>query len=138
MPEDKVPQASQASGTDSYGYRVIGWCKDAMEEADGFLRAQRGYKKIDTAIDAIMSEESDLRSASLSSTECNQVAKTFLDITAGLTDIKPFWEYRTYNKRFEKHCSIYGKLSQHVWLQRQMDMSFMHAVQYALAGGSSY
>ncbi len=57
---------------------------------------------------------------------------------AGLTDIKPFWEYRTYNKRFEANCHIYGKLSEHVWLQRQMDLSFTYAVQYALTAGSSY
>lgn len=133
MSDDKVPPS-----TDSYGYRVIGWCKEAIEEGDGFLRGQRGYNKIDQAISAIMSEESDLRSVSLSSTECNQVGKTFLDMTAGLTDVKPFWEYRTYNKRFESHCSIYGKLSEHAWLQRQMDMAFMGGIQYALAGGSTY
>jgi len=133
MPDDKVPVSS-----DSYGYRVIGWCREAIQESDDFLRGQRGYNKIDSAISTIMSEESDLRSVSLSSTECNQVGKTFLDMTAGLTDVKPFWEYRTYNKRFESHCSIYGKLSQHAWLQRQMDMAFMFGIQYALAGGSTY
>lgn len=133
MPDDKTPAAS-----DSYGYRVIGWCKEAIEESDGFLRAQQGYNKCDEAINAIMGQSSDLRSAMLSSTECNQVSKTFLDMTAGLTDVKPFWEYRTFNKRFESHCSIYGKLSQHTWLQRQMDMSFMFGIQYALSCGSTY
>lgn len=133
MPDDKVPQNQE-----SYGYRVIGWCKEAIEESDAFLRAQNGYNKCDETINAIMGQTSDMRSAMLSGTECNQTAKTFLDMTAGLTDVKPFWEYRTYNKRFESNCSIYGKLSQHTWLERGMDMSFMYAIQYALTCGTSY
>ena len=133
MPDDKIPPS-----VEEYSYRIVGWCKEAIEESDGFLRAQVGYSKCDEAINAIMGQQTDFRSATLSGTECNLVGKTFFDMTAGLTDVKPFWEYKTYNKRFESHCSIYGKLSEHVWLQRQMDMSFMFTAQYAIACGSSY
>lgn len=133
MPDDRVPPNNE-----SYGYRVIGWCKEAIQEADDFLRSQTGYNKCDEAINAIMGVSGDMRSATLSSTECNLLSKTFFDMASGLTDIKPFWEYRTYNKRFENHCSIYGKLSQHAWTQRQMDMSFMYGMQYALSCGSTY
>ena len=133
MPADKVPPSAE-----NYGYRVIGWAKEAIEESDGFLRGQRGYDRIDESIDTVMGKQDDLRLPNLSSTTCNQVGKTFFDMCAGLTDIKPFWEYRTYNKRFESNCSIYGKLSEHTWLQRGMDMSFFYAVQYAVAGGTSY
>src|SRR5215471_17805499 len=115
MPDDKVPPSAE-----NYGYRVIGYCKEAIEESDGFLRSQRSYNKIEESISAVMSETQDLRSATLSSTECNEVGKTFFDMTCGLTDIKPFWEYRTYNKRFESHSSIYGKLSQNCWTERAM------------------
>lgn len=133
MPEDKTPPAAEG-----YGYRVIGWCKEAIQESEGFLRAQQGYNKIDESIQAVMGQQSDLRSAALSSTTCNQVSKAFFDMTAGLTDVKPFWEYRTYNRRFESHTAIYGKLSEHVWLQRRMDMAFLSAVQYAVPAGTSY
>src|SRR5438128_10461104 len=85
-----------------------------------------------------MGTSSELRSIALSGTTCNLTAKTFFDMVAGLTDVKPFWEYRTHNKRFESHCSIYGKLSQHVWMQRQQDMAFQFAMQYALSCGTSY
>lgn len=133
MPDDKVPPSAE-----NYGYRVIGWSREAIEESDGFLRGQTGYRKCDDAINAVMGEQSDFRSATLSGTSCNLIGKTFLDMTAGLTDVKPFWEYRTYNKRFESHCSIYGKLSTHAWMQRQMDMSFMFGIQYALSCGTTY
>ena len=133
MPEDKIPPNAE-----SYGYRVIGWLREASEEADNFLRSQVGYNKIDESINAIMGELATLRSSTLSTTECNLLSKTFFDMAAGLTDVKPFWEYKTYNKRFESNCSIYGKLSEHVWLQRHMDLNFVSCVQYALCSGSSY
>lgn len=133
MPDDKIPHSSE-----SYGYRVVGWLREASQESDEFLRGQTGYGKIEDTITAIMGVSSDLRSAALSGTECNQIAKVFFDMSAGLTDVKPFWEYRTYNKRFEAHCSIYGHLSEHAWLQRQMDMAFLACNQYAIAGGTSY
>jgi hypothetical protein len=133
LPSDQVPQ-----NTDSYGYRVIGWCKEAIQEADDFLRSQHGYNKCDEAVNAIMGLTADLRSATLSSTECNQLSKVFFDMASGMTDVKPFWEYRTYNKRFEQHCSIYGHLSEHSWIQRQMDMAFLYCNQYAIACGTSY
>jgi hypothetical protein len=133
MADSKIPPS-----TEDYGYRVIGWCKEAVEEGDGLLKAQIGYDKCDEAINAIMSQSTDFRSSSLSGTEVNLTAKTHFDMASGLTDVKPFWEYRTYNKRYEDHCNIYGKLSTHVWSQRQMDMSFMYAVQYTNSCGSSY
>lgn len=133
MPDDKVPPNAE-----EYGYRVIGWCREAIEESDSFLRGQKSYNKIDESINAIMGDSSDLRSGSLSSTNCNQLSKAFLDLTAGMTDVKPFWEYRTYNKRFESNTAIYSKLSTHSWLQRSMDLAFMQAIQYTMAGGTSY
>lgn len=53
MPDDKVP-----ASTDSYGYRVIGWMREAIEESDGFLRGQQGYRKCDDAIQAVMGGKS--------------------------------------------------------------------------------
>src|SRR5262245_15194848 len=134
MPGDKVPPSLEG-----YAYRVTGWCKEAIEESEAFLRAQRGFNKIDQAIDSIMSESPDrLRPSYLSATTCNQAGKAFIDLTAGMTDIKPFWEYRTFNRRFEKTTSIYGKLSTHYWLQSQMDFEFMSGIQNALAAGTTY
>lgn len=123
---------------ENYGFRVIGWFKEAVQESEGFLRAQYGFHKIDESIQGIMGKHDELRNSTLSSTSCNQLGKTFFDMTAGITDTKPFWEYRTYNKRFEHNCSIYGKLSEHSWINRGMDMEFYYATQYAVAGGTSY
>lgn len=132
---DLIPPA--AAG---YGRQVTAWHREAVEEGSAFLQGQTGYQKIEQAIGDIMGTASikDLKHSSLSSVECNLTAKTFFDMAAGLTDVKPFWEYQTSNKRFEKNCEIYGKCAEHGWTEQAMDMSFMHAAMYAIAGGSSY
>src|SRR3990167_4663393 len=130
---DRLPAAS-----DGNGYNVLGWLREAVEESDNFLKGQFGYDKIQTTLDAVVGEKQDLRSSLLSSVNCNLTGKAFTDLVAGLTDVKPFWEYRTYNKKFEVNTAIYGKLSTHNWIQRGMGLNFTGAVQYALAGGCSY
>ena len=130
---DRIPQASEGNG-----YNVLGYLREAVEESDNFLKGQFGYDKIQTTLDAVVGEKQDLRSSLLSSVNCNLTGKAFTDLVAGLTDVKPFWEYRTYNKKFEVNTAIYGKLSTHNWIQRGMGLNFTGAVQYALAGGCSY
>ena len=121
---------------DDYEHRLLGWFKEAVEESDAFLHAQRGYNRIGDTINAVMSESSDLRSSSLSSVSSNHVGKIAEDLVSGLTEIKPFWEFKTGNQRYEKHTEIYGKCSQHVWLQAMLDMKFADVVKYSLAGGT--
>lgn len=133
-----MPVDSFAPHADDYEFRLLGFFKEAMEEGDAFLKAQSGYNKIPEAISAIMGEQYEMRVPNLSSTQSNHVAKCALDLTAGLTDIKPFWEYKTHNKRFEQHTTLYGKVSQHVWRQGMLDMKFADVIKYALAAGTGW
>src|SRR5215475_2846914 len=121
---------SSLPGPDDYEYRLLGWFREAIEEGDGFLQAQNGYSKIPDAIKAIMGEEKELRVANLSQTRANHVGKLGTDLTAALTDIKPFWEYKTANKRYESHTNLYGKISQHIWLQQMLDLKFAEVVKF--------
>lgn len=133
-----MPNDSFVPTSDDYEYRLLGWMKEAIEEGDAFLRAQKGYNKIAASINAIMGDESDLRVSNLSGTTSNHVAKIALDLVAALTDVKPFWEYKTSNKAWESHCDIYGKCSQHIWLQGGLDQKFSDVVKFALVGGSGW
>lgn len=124
---------------DSNSREMLGWCKEALQEGEGFLKAQRGYTKIQDCIDAIMGDKSDIRSTSLSSTTSNHIAKIAEDSAAYLTDIRPFWEYKTWNKKYEQNAEIFSKLSLHWWhsggtAKMGADMNFMNVVKYALTG----
>lgn len=121
-----------------YEHQVLGYMKEALEEGDAFLRSQKGYNTITDTIKAIMAEDSTAKSSVLSQTSVNHVAKVATDLAAMCTDVKPFWEYRTKNERFKKHCEIIGQLSEHWYLNRTIDLKNADVIKYSLAAGSGY
>lgn len=121
-----------------YEYRTLGWCMEAVQEGDGYLRAQDGWEKIDDSIRTIMGKNETLKSSTLSTTTSNRFGKIANDMSALLTDVKPFWEFKTYNKRFEQNAEIFGKLSSGWYTQRQIDVKFSEVIKYYLVGGSGW
>lgn len=118
--------------------RVIGWAKDAITESEAFLKNQPGYNHIAPTIQAIQGDYDQPFGRVLSGTSLNHFGKIFLNLVAGLTDTKPFWEFKTYNKRFSETAEILGKLSQHWWTGRFIDLRFVDAVNYAVAAGTGW
>lgn len=118
--------------------RVLAWCREAIEEGDAFLRAQTGYDKIQDSITTIMGQSETLKSSTLSTTSSNDFCKIANDMAALLTDVKPFWDFRTSNKRFERNADIFGKLSSGWYLQRGIDTKFSEAIKYYLVGGTGW
>src|SRR6185437_11488064 len=54
------------------------------------------------------------------------------------TDVKPFWDFRTYNPRFDKNAQIFGKLSSAWYTQRQIDVRFGECITYWEVAGSAF
>lgn len=121
-----------------YESSVLGWAKEALEEGEAFIRVQKGYALISDTIKAIFGDVKTLQSSVLSQTSVNHTAKVATDLTAMCTDVKPFWEYRTRNDRFKKHCEILGQLSEHWWLNRVIDLKFADVIRYSLCAGTGY
>jgi hypothetical protein len=118
---------------------VLGWLREAVTEGESFLKSQKGYNRISETMDAVMGEQGLLeRSDRLSSTSANFLGKIALDLAAGMTDTKAFWEYRTFNPRYSDHADQFGKLAQHWYLQRFIDMRWADAIKYYLAGGTGW
>jgi hypothetical protein len=133
-----VANDSTAPPPSDYEHRLLGFFKEGIEEGDAFLRSQVGYNRIPESINGIMGQNQDLRVSNLSGVTSNHIGKIALDLVSGMTDVKPFFEFKTYNKRNEAHTSIYGKCSQHIWLQGMLDMKFADTVKYSLAAGSGW
>lgn len=135
MPNDtpKLPDQTHLS-------QVLGWCSEAIQEGENFLRSQYGYDKVPLIIDRIMGNyQADSAPSSLSDIYYNYMGKVALDLAAALTDIKPFWEYRTFNKKFDQQADMLGKLSLSWWVGARMtDMRFCDVIKYAQAAGTGY
>ena len=121
-----------------YESKVLSFIQSAIEEGDAFLQSQEGYTKIPEVMDAIFNKSNAFKSSKLSSTSVNHFGRIALDLAAGMTDVRPFWEYRTANHAFDRQINIYSKLAQHWWTQRQADMRFVDAMKYGFAAGTSY
>lgn len=117
---------------------VLGWSAEALQEGEAFLKSQSGFSDIDRTIEAIMGDSKDFRPTYLSALTDNRLGKIALNLAAALTDIKPFWEYRTFNKRFEQQAQLGGKLSHAWWHNRFIDLKYADVVKWALAAGSGY
>ncbi len=118
--------------------RLLGWANEAIEEGEAFLRAQPGFDKIDKSIRRVMSDIPELVPTALSRVSSNRFAHIYLSLSASLTDIKPFVEYKTENKDFEKQASMANKRIRSWWLDRQIDMRFLDVMKWSLVGASGY
>lgn len=115
------------------------WATAAIEEADVFLKAQPGYDQFEPAIDAINGEStSDLMQGVFSGVSYNHFGKVALDMVAAQCDIKPFWDYRTFNPKFQAQAQLANKLAQAWWMGRHVTMRFGDVIKYALPMGTGY
>ncbi len=112
--------------------------KEAIQESEAFLKDQPGYGKIDESMKAVFGSKKQFRSSALSSTESNRLGKIASDLAAYLTDIKPFWEYRTHNKKYERQAGIYGKLSESWYTRRFVDLTLNEVIKYWEVAGTGY
>ncbi len=121
-----------------YQHRVIGWATDAITEGTAFLKAQPQYDRIAPTIMAINGDFDQPFGRVLSSTNLNRFGKIALNLVAGLTDTKPFWDYKTFNPRYKETADILGKLSSQWWTGRMIDLRFADAIKYACAAGTGW
>lgn len=131
MAEDRLPPATVPDS-------VHNWIREAVQESEAFLKEQPGYAKIDETMRAVLGAPVALKSSKLSDTESNHLGKVASDMAALLTDVKPFWEFRTLNKRFEKQAEIQGKLATHWYLSRFIDIRLNMVIKYWEMAGTGW
>lgn len=129
------PTATPAPEHHSY---VLSWVHELLEEGRAFIEAQPGYDRIEPTIEAIMGLNEPERPKNLSMVRSNEIGKIATILSASLSDIKPFWEYRTKNAYYDESVRILAGLSEHWYLERSIDRKLGAAAKYSLAAGSGY
>jgi hypothetical protein len=116
------------------------WCQLAINEGQSFVQSHDGYAQIPEIIKHVMGTHLDdkLRANSISQLNLNHMGKIGLDLASSLTDIKPFWQYKTTNTRFEPQADMGQKLATAWWSNRLIDLKFCDVIKYSLAAGSGY
>ena len=133
MPDNQLPAENNAKDT-------ISWVLAAVQEGEAFLSAQFGYNQIDQAVSVIQGENANRRliHKDLSHFQINLVGKVVSDNVASLTDIKPYFSYRTSNPMFQAQADIFNNLAQSWWMTNFIDLKIAGAVQLAIPAGCSY
>lgn len=116
------------------------WANLAVQEGEAFLQSQDGFNKIGDIIKAINGSqyEDKLKPSSISQLSLNHIGKIGLDLASSLTDIKPFFSFKTTNARFEPQAEMAQKLATAWWTNRLIDLKFCDVIKYSLAAGSGY
>lgn len=137
MAEPQAPAGTLNEGDKRHLESVRGWCVEALAEGEGFLRTQKGFSSISTMMDYVLGDYSrDLTPGAFSRRTDNRFGKIATDFTAAMTDIKPFWDYHTFNKKFEPQATMGGKMTKHWWTSRLIDLKFADCIKYASVAGS--
>jgi hypothetical protein len=137
--EPQPPKGALNEDEKAHLDEVLGWANEALTEGEAFIKSQVGYSNISTCIDYIMGDYSrDLTPGSFSRIIDNRFGKIALDFAGAMTDIKPFWEYHTFNKKFEPQGDMANKLTKHWWTSRLIDLKFADCIKYAEVAGSGY
>jgi len=128
LPEQKNPRG------------IHDWCGLAVQEGQAFLESQPGFASIDETWRAVMGTtyEDKLRQNSISQLNLNHMGKIGLDLASSLTDIKPFWQYKTNNARFEPQAEMGQKLAASWWNKRLIDLKFCDVIKHSIVAGSGY
>ena len=119
---------------------VHDWVQLAVQEGQSILSNEPTFNRIDDVMRGILGDLKDdpLRPQGISGIRLNHLSRVRQDLSSSLTDIKPFWEYRTTNTRFEPQADMGQKLASAWWTGRGIDLKFYDCINYALVAGSAF
>lgn len=115
----------------------LGWAKDALQEADGFLRNQPLFDRIKKTRDMLLGITDTLRGAlAMSDTQCNHLLRIFNIASADMQDVRPFWRYETFNRAFELQTRNLGNLTTSWWQRSQSDRQLALTIKQSMIAAS--
>jgi hypothetical protein len=128
-----VSQYIAPSRLESEDHR-LGWLKETEEDGDNYLKSQRSWRDIDSAIDIISGHISEKIPRGQSQVSLNMVGRDVQEIIATLSNMRPIWSYKTDNQDFSGLTEILNKLLMSWYLQTFADRSVRDALQWAATG----
>jgi hypothetical protein len=90
--------------------KVLGWCTEALQESDYYLRNQPGYGRSKELARMIAGDDRPFRDGQLSQTSDNEIGRLFEVLAADLTDFKPYWQYETFDEKYERQVRIQSNI----------------------------
>jgi len=124
---------------------IIRYGLEKAQQGDHLLQQTPGYDLIQPCLDQILSRKQSAilrgldRPSELATTTSNRMGKVLREYVAAQTDIKPFWEIKTYNHKFDQQAEVCGKLSTWWYTNSHADQrGLATALRWASVAGTGY
>lgn len=117
--------------------RVLGWCKEALQEGERINRSDPAYPEMDKQIAYAMGNQiSGDHPSYISKVVINQCKKAINQHASALTDLAPSFAFRTANPRFSDSAEILNQYTKIWWINGFVDKELLAAIQYSACCGS--
>lgn len=136
MPADFTSYRYPPQGTNPTD--LLGRLNEGRTQGETFIQSQRGYEDMDGAIDIIAGNQGPRRPASLSRISPNVLKRNVREIVASLSNIRPMWNFKNDNRKFDSHTAILNKLLHYWYLHTFADRAIRKALQYAAVQSRGY
>lgn len=117
---------------------LMGWLQSAAAEGLNMLRKEPVWGGIQTCIDYVSGMQQPVRSTALSRLTDNRLRKIVREIVSSMTDIRPIWDYQTYNVQYAEQAEILNKLVRNWWQNSYADRKLSDVLMYSAVGGTGY
>lgn len=123
--------------------RVLGWCREAVQEGDrinrndpSFDAIERGQQYVGGNHGAHSGADAAAAQKWLPKIRLNQSRKAMQAHVSALTDLKPTFGYQSTNPQFVFQQHLLNKLVMAWWIGSAADLELGEVIKYAFAGGT--
>lgn len=117
---------------------LLAWIQSQVSEGLSILKRERSYNEVNEAIQYVSGEQFPLRSKAISQVVDNRLRKIALETVSALTDVRPIWNYDTYNEQYKDQSLILNKLARGWWKNSTADRRLQSTLMFSCVGGSGY
>ncbi len=126
--------------SDQLERHLLSWLRERANEGRGALLKECAFTDMGNSIRYVEGSIKDPKNATkaISSVSANRVKKAVLEITSALTDVRPIWNYETFNAEFAPQGEILNKLARGWWKNNLIDRRLQSVLTFSAVGGSGY
>jgi hypothetical protein len=117
---------------------LLGWCKEAIQQGNSYLRDQPAYNYIQTGMDIVAGLDDTNKNASLSDVRTESTVRNLKEVIAAQTNIRVIPVFTTEVKQFNKQSAVLNKLYMAWQTATFSDRAIRKVWQYASACGTGY
>ncbi len=116
----------------------LGWLNSAIQQGQAFLQNQPAYREINRARQQIEGKDMDMSNKTRSQMSDNLLGRDTREYIASLSNMRPVWEYKSYNPDYQHNVAMLNKLLLAWWNKTFADRKIREGLQYAGVDGTGY